>query len=203
MGGLISANMAALAKSAGLPQPEAVMCVEPGKTSVKQREFSVQLEDLGRVPKDTLLLAVAGDRDAVVEDRDAKRIYYEATQIPVKNKNFVRLISDAHGEPPLQADHFAPLASNPKYVNRPAPGEALRVKNPGAEAVPAGKSTGELGMDALDFYGTWKLGDGLFDAAFYHGRNRRWALGNTAEQRFMGRWSDGVPVKELQVLEQP
>ena len=51
-------------------------------------------------------------------------------------------------------------------------------------------------IDALDFYGTWKLLDGLTDAAF-HGTHREYALGNTAQQRFMGKWSDGVPVKEL------
>jgi hypothetical protein len=57
-------------------------------------------------------------------------------------------------------------------------------------------------VNALDFYGTWKLFDGLTDAAFY-GQNRNSALGNTPEQRFMGVWSDGVPVKELKVTTQP
>jgi len=46
-----------------------------------------------------------------------------------------------------------------------------------------------------------RLGIG-HDAAFY-GKNRRYALGNTPQQRFMSRWSDGVPIKELQVLDKP
>jgi acetyl esterase/lipase len=54
--------------------------------------------------------------------------------------------------------------------------------------------------DALDFYGYWKLFDGLTDAAFY-GTNRQYALGNTPEQRFMGVWSDGVPVRALYVTD--
>ncbi len=53
-------------------------------------------------------------------------------------------------------------------------------------------------VDALDYYGTWKLFDGLCDAAFY-GKDRQYALGNTPQQRYMGTWSDGVPVKELVV----
>ena len=53
--------------------------------------------------------------------------------------------------------------------------------------------------DALDYYGTWKLLDALTDAAFY-GKNRKYALGDTPEQRYMGKWSDGTPVKELKVL---
>jgi len=46
------------------------------------------------------------------------------------------------------------------------------------------------------------LFDGLSDAAFF-GKNREYALGNTAQQRFMGKWSDGVPVKELVVTDKP
>jgi hypothetical protein len=57
-------------------------------------------------------------------------------------------------------------------------------------------------VNALDYYGTWKLFDGLIDAAFT-GKNRDYALGNTPQQRFMGVWSDGVPVKELKVTDKP
>ena len=57
-------------------------------------------------------------------------------------------------------------------------------------------------VNAMDFYGTWKLFDALCDAAFY-GKNREYALGNTPQQRFMGLWSDGVPVKELKVTDKP
>ena len=42
----------------------------------------------------------------------------------------------------------------------------------------------------------------LTDAAF-HGRNREYALGNTPQQRYMGAWSDGRPVRELIVLDRP
>ncbi len=62
----------------------------------------------------------------------------------------------------------------------------------------AAATEGVFGVDALDYYGLWKPFDGLCDAAF-SGKNREYALGNTPEQRFMGKWSDGVPVKELQV----
>jgi hypothetical protein len=57
-------------------------------------------------------------------------------------------------------------------------------------------------VNALDYYGTWKLFDALCDAAFF-GKNREYALGNTAKQRFMGIWSDGTPVKELKVTDNP
>lgn len=58
------------------------------------------------------------------------------------------------------------------------------------------------GAHAVDWYGYWKLLDGLCDAAFF-GRNRKYALGDTPQQRFMGRWSDGTPVRELEVVDDP
>jgi len=51
----------------------------------------------------------------------------------------------------------------------------------------------------LDYNGLWKLADGLTDAAWY-GRNREFALGNTPQQRGMGRWSDGVEVRPVEVI---
>ena len=56
--------------------------------------------------------------------------------------------------------------------------------------------------DAMDYFGLWKLFDGLCDAAF-SGKNRQFALGNTPQQRFMGKWSDGTPVKELVITDKP
>jgi hypothetical protein len=54
----------------------------------------------------------------------------------------------------------------------------------------------------MDYYSTWKLFDALTDYAFY-GINKEYCLDNTPEQRFMGLWSDGTPVKELIVTDTP
>jgi dienelactone hydrolase len=53
-------------------------------------------------------------------------------------------------------------------------------------------------LDALDWYGPWKLADALSACAF-DGTQCEYALGNTPQQRFMGEWSDGVPVAEAVV----
>lgn len=199
MGGPISANMLVLAGKNGLPQPKAAMCVQPGGTQAAGR-IAFKLEDLSQVPKDTLLLTIVGDSDLIARDIDAKRIFNETKQVPAENKNYIVLVSDDHGVPAIKANHFAPVAMNSKYSDRNAAEAAS--KPAGAEGELPNIAAGEHGVDALDFYGTWKLLDALTDAAFY-GKNRRYALGNTPEQRFMGRWSDGVPIKELQVLDKP
>jgi len=213
MGGPISANMAALWQTQGLPFPRAVMCVEPGKTWGSRTVAAFKLADLSQIPASTLLLTVVGDADHIVRDIDAKRIYNESTQVPLANKNYVTLVSDSHGEPALKANHFAPVAweQMPEVAqqvdSKPVGPLRAMLRQRIAEHQAANNempdfSSADRTLDALDYYGTWKLLDGLTDAAFY-GTNRNYALGNTPQQRFMGMWSDGVRVKELQVIDRP
>ena len=105
-----------------------------------------------------------------------------------------------------------------RYPNTAATGSYTRKRNSGEglSGAPAGSSDpiGDapqvkrrvrpetMMINALDYFGTWKLFDALCDAAFT-GKNREYALGNTPQQRFMGLWSDGTPVKELKVTDKP
>ncbi len=221
VGGLLAANVAAVARKEGIPQPIAVMSVEPGKSWARSEKVAVPLEDLSKIPASTLLLAVAGDQDKIAKDIDAKKVFYAATSLPAANKNYVVINSDEHGSPELKASHFAPVARNEDYNARstePAAKPAgkggffrgkLRERfilrrseqNKSSETEPSVPAN-FAESDALDYFGFWKLCDGLIDAAFY-GRDRQYALGNTPEQRYMGKWSDGTPVRELTVLERP
>jgi pimeloyl-ACP methyl ester carboxylesterase len=213
MGGVISANMAALWKTEGLPFPRAVMCAEPGKTWGKSTAAAVMLEDLSQIPAETLLLTIIGDKDHVVRDIDAKRIFLESSHVPLENKSYITLVSDDHGSPELKATHFAPVAwaQLPEGAERSTDESSGPFRRRLRERLAQRRNEDEdspdfsrskRSLDALDFYGTWKLFDALTDAAFY-GTNRNYALGNTPEQRFMGTWSDGVPVKPLIVTDNP
>ena len=181
--------------------------VEPGIT---EDPIKIPLADMKKIPAETLLLAVAGDQDTLVRDTDAKRIYYESTQVPAGNKDFITMVTDTHGMPSLQASHRAPTAMDRDYDNGEGvvgggPANPRRVGNSSSRQNGASDDSRRLEtmmVNALDYYGTWKLFDALCDAAFY-GKNREYALGNTKEQRFMGTWSDGVPVKELKVSDSP
>jgi dienelactone hydrolase len=220
VGGVLAANVAALASENGLPRVAAVMSVEPGIT---ESPINIPLADLKKIPAETLLLAVAGDQDTLVRDFDAKRIYNESTRVPAKNKDYVTLVSDSHGLPGLVASHRAPTAFDMAYDSGEGigggPAEVGGADRTGSNGGGGSERAGGLPtrrvdaagrserletmmVNALDFYGTWKLFDGLSDAAFY-GKNREYALGNTPQQRFMGVWSDGVPVKELKVTDKP
>lgn len=129
--------------------------------------------DYADIAAGTLLLCVAGEDDATVGTGDAERIFREATAVPLADKDFVLLRTDRHGTPALVADHDAPAA------------------HPVA-----------LPPDAFDGRGFWRWFDALTDAAWY-GTNRDQALGGTAAQRDLGTWSDGVPVLEPLVTDDP
>ena len=180
------------------------MAVEPGIT---EEPINIPLADLKKLPPETLLLSVAGEEDTLVRDFDAKRIYYESTRIPADNKDFITLVSDSHGRPTLQASHRAPTAYDKNYDSGEGAGGGPGISGNSNRVGDAPQASQRARLDtmivnALDFYGTWKLFDALCDAAFYN-KNREYALGNTPQQRFMGLWSDGVPVKELKVTDKP
>jgi outer membrane protein assembly factor BamB len=61
---------------------------------------------------------------------------------------------------------------------------------------------GAASPDLGAVYGFWKLSDALLACAFA-GDFCQYALGDTPEQRFMGTWSDGTPVAELRVTDDP
>jgi len=186
LGGVLAVNIAARAKAVGLPQPLAVMSVEPGdpkhvRVSDKLRkvdlEFRSILADLSAIPKGTLMVVLVGDRDVIVGDKTAKVIWRGIQHLPKKDRDYITCVSDGHGSPALAADHVFPAASDRLLLSK----------------------SSRARTDALDYYGTWKVLDGLCDAAF-HGKHRQYALGGTPEQRFMGSWSDGVPVRPLEIL---
>ncbi|MBM4034492.1 MAG: alpha/beta hydrolase [Planctomycetes bacterium] len=178
-GGAISADMAALAAAEKLPKPKALMIVQPGRGLSDARPVFFAPAGYEKIPADTLLVVVVGDQDRVVGDLTAKDIFKSTPQIPAERKDFIVVQTDRHGTPPLVADHISPCSP----------------LNPGLMLM-------GHGCDALDYYAYWKLFDALTDFAF-HGKNKQFALGNTPEQRFMGKWSDGTPVKELIVKDNP
>jgi pimeloyl-ACP methyl ester carboxylesterase len=172
-GGVISADLAVRAKAAGLPVPRALMIVEPGRGNIGGKP-NLPMEDYTRISAQTLLLVVIGETYPSGQDSWPAELIFQQAPIPATGKNFVKVLSDRHGKPVLKSDHFT------------ACGKWGR--------------GGPLEVNALDYYGHWRPFDALCDAAFF-GKSRVYALGNTPEQRYMGRWSDQVPVKELVVTD--
>lgn len=172
LGGTIIANLAARPKHYGLPAPDALMLLQPGDTKADQGLGALLpsiTEDYSTIPAGTLMLIVDVERDWFVSPHAGQRIYDSARLIDVKDKSRVLMKTDDHGRPALVADHFLPMA----WTLGPGRGRA----------------------DAYDF-ALWRWFDALQATAGGDERQRKFVLGNTPQQRDLGRWSDGWPVRE-------
>ena len=139
-----------------------------------------------KISADTLCLYIAGVDDIIVRPSTVLSQYNKA-YLPKNagNNNYILVGSDAYNDFSLSSDHsaFTGYSENYSAYN-------LGNKDPGPRSY----------IDALDWYDYWKLFDGLTDAAFY-GKNRDYALGNTYQQKFLGIWPNGNPVKELEITQ--
>ena len=132
-GGVQTANYAALAVSENLPVPKAAMIVEPGQGRNGGIRI-IPMEDCGKFPATLKLIVMVGDADGLVGEGTARVIWRDTKH--VTERAFITLRSDAHGTPPLRADHLAPIGWS------------------------------RAATDALDWLGMWRTFDALMDAAF-------------------------------------
>jgi hypothetical protein len=116
LGGLLAPGLAATAARADLPRPLCVMSVEPGKSWGPPR-LAVPVADFSDVPEGTLLLVLAGDRDRLVGEVDARRVFRETTRVADADKTYLLMRSDEYGVPPLIADHLAPTTRTPDALD--------------------------------------------------------------------------------------
>ncbi len=176
-GGYLAVNAAALLEDAGLPHPDYVVAVAPGEDT----NSGIPMEDWLQIPNDMKLLVVVAEDDELAGEGGLRfgggKIWNATPQIPLENKDYIRVRSDRFGEPDLLADHSFVLGAT---------------QSPLSEGV----------IDAMDFFATWKLVDAVRDCTGF-GQNCEYALGDTPEQRHLGLWSNGMPVKELCVTDDP
>ncbi len=168
LGGVLTTVLAAYASdhpNSPIPRPRAIMLVEPGGYCLAEC-----MAGLSRIDPATRMLVLVGDHDTDVGDETARQFWAASPQIPPANKDYITVVSDDHGIPILNANHYFPLSG--KVLN------------------------------TLHYYGTFKLLDAL-QSCTLAGRDCETALGGGPAQRFMGKWSDGQPVKELKVTKQP
>jgi len=133
VGGVEVVNYAVAAHKEGLPVPKAVMSVEPGQGAEHGIKL-VPMRDCGTMPAETKLIVVVGDSDNLVGSECARAIWRDTKH--VSDRAFVTIHSDAHGFPPLTANHLSPVSWN------------------------------RAATDALDWLGFWRLFDALCDDAF-------------------------------------
>jgi hypothetical protein len=179
-GAALAANITVHAQAHGLPKVQALM--------VNQGWYGSDIglpEGYGAMPADTKLLILVGSKDIVVGPHFANRLWRD-TKIPAPYKNQVTHHSDPYNLfAPISAGHDEPLSLQQAYDND-------------TFTILIGIALPLTRTNAVDFYCYWKLSEALLNCAFEN-QNCETAFGNTSDQRFMGVWGDGRPVRELQV----
>lgn len=104
-GGALSADYAAVAESARLPAPRAILALYPGRTL---RGVSTGIPEVApeRIPAGTRIVALGGADDTTVGTAPARRIVSTATSVPRPRRTY-ELIRE-----PRVADHLGPQRSD-------------------------------------------------------------------------------------------
>jgi hypothetical protein len=176
-GGILTANLANRYSSLGLPKPRAVFLDDPEDSGIAGGGEPALDDSLAGIPSATKFECHSGAEGALVQNKggvdsaSCNAVFPKIPQIPDRNKDLVLTHTDSHGQPTLSSAH----------------------------GVCAGGGSGFGGpANAYDWNFCWKVWDALRSCA-YSGADCRYALGDTRAHRFLGRWSDGVPVMPLKI----
>jgi acetyl esterase/lipase len=174
-GAYLLASIAALSRqsSNGLDPPAALVAIEPGDSMFGWK--FLPSTDFSRIDARTKVLIVVGDEDDVAHDSAARRLWNGLSQIPEASRAYYRFRSDRHGRPAQLGDHYFPNTSG--YKDSAA-------------------------VDARDFLVTYKFSVAAVNCAIF-GTECEFAFGPRSDkQTSMGAWSDGVPVRPLERVDQ-
>ena len=179
-GGVISANLGVNYKKLDIPYPHAIMLCSPGTGPFR----GGLLDDYEAMPSTTKLLVLVSENDKTVGDKIGRLVFETAEH--VEKRNFLRQLEDKHGQPKITASHNESYALDELFDS-------------GDWNVSTKRAVRKGTIDAMDYYGYWKLFDALLDCA-REGENCEVAFGNTPQQRSLGVWSDGTQIKEFEVI---
>ncbi len=180
-GGVIATNLAAHWERFEIPKPTAMLLAQPGSGPFK----GGRLEDYAQLPHEMNLLVVVGEDDYVVGSEFGSLVFKTAINTP--NRNLVIQRRDTtNNKRWILATHSEPYAYDLDFD--------VGVRNYTAKRV---LMTSRL--NEVDFFCYWKLSDALL-AYTRTGQYGEFAFGNTPQQRFLGVWPDGRPIKELEIV---
>jgi len=172
-GGTIAANMAMSYRELGIPKPAALMLCQPGVNIFR----GGRIRDYRQIPTDLKTVVVLSHFDPFTSGKVGRKIASRA------NGALLILQPDRRGRPSLNAGHRACHATHFAFDN-------------GVRSFSARYALRKAPTDASDFFCFWKLLDALISCSI-SGKECETALGPSETHTFMGKWSNGRPVRPL------
>ena len=179
-GGVIASNLAINWQNFGIPKPASMLLCEPGSGPLK----GARLPDYADLPADLQMVVVVGEDDYVVGDEFGKLVFATAVNTPQRNLVIQRRSTD--GRRWIGATHSEPYSYDLDF-------------DTGVRNYTAKRVLYTARLNEVDFNCYWKFGDALMEST-RNGCYTEMALGNTFDQRWLGRWSNGKPIRELEVI---
>ena len=198
MGAAISVNLAIRPKYFGLPAPRALMLAAPGDAYhvAKGAQSKSILGPLKNLPPDLPVAILTGEMDTEIGLPTARKWFAQLCGIKPDRRVLMVLPSESNGNERVNAIHGSPGAPDSRYdfdLKRKDFPDRINGRE-GFEASPS--------LNALDFYGFWKVLDALVDDAAER-RLPSVVFGKgTDEQLSLGYWPDGTAFKRIR-LENP
>lgn len=177
-GGAIIGNLLATYDQFDLPECKGAMLVSAGTGPIE----GFVLDSYASIPSYTKMLMMVSENDLVVGDVFAQKVFETAVNTP--DRNLVRQFADEHGEETITASHLEVYELDATFDNGIHGYSYMRAQS--------------SRLDQVDLM-YWRMLDALIDCV-RNGTSCELAFGNTPAQRSMGLWSDGTPVKELEIL---
>jgi len=179
-GGTLAANLTAKFQEYQLPKPVAVLLCSPGTGPFK----GGILDSYDNIPSDTKLLVMVSEKDKTVGDKLGKKIFL--TAVNTIDKHLITQLEDRRfRKNNIRAGHNESYSLDPTL-------------NLFKKTIVTKRAAKANRIDPVDYFGYWKLLDALHTCT-RKDYDCNFAIGNTYEQAFMGFWSDGMPVKPLNI----
>lgn len=171
-GGIIAANLANRWRALDLPRPRAMLLDDIHDGGLAGPGEPALDDSMAGIPASTKIQCHVGADGIIAKDPtgSCNALFPKLRHIPNRNKDLVLTRTDPHGTPALSSGH-AVCASDVLLLGAP---------------------------NAYDWNFCWKVWDAIRSCAL-SGDDCRYALGATRRHRWLGRWSDGRPVKRLLV----
>ena len=180
-GGALITYLANYYEKYEIPKPKSLFACEPGTGPFKD----AKLRSYRELDEDIQLLVMVGNEDLTVGDDLGLRIYLSSKQL--KRRNFIRQYSDVFEDHIISSSHYEPYGIDKEF-------------DTGDRNFTAERALKVAKLDAIDFYGYWKLYDALLDCSRSN-RNCDIAFGDTEAQKYLGNWNEKIPVRPLSVYD--
>lgn len=195
IGSAISVNLALDPQRFSLPPANAMFLVAPGDAyHVNQGRYAQSIYGTLEQLPTTLPVVIMTGEDDEIGLPTARKLAARLCHIPRSHRILYVMPSSSHGARRVVAGHGSPGAPDSRY-NFPLGHRQFPPQLTGLNHYEE-----SISLNQLDFFGYWKMLDGLLEGLKSGGAYSEVVFGTgTPEQLSLGVWPDGIPLNPLKI----